>query len=212
MAPRSTLIVLGALALAGASWVGASQPVAGVPPAAIVAPPAKVAAKAAPKAVEKPSWNELNHAQQAALEPLAAEWDKLEGLRKKKWLEIANRFASMKPDEQQRMHERMRDWVKLTPEQRRTVRENYTRSKKFESSEKSAQWQQYQQLPEEQKQKLAADAANKKQLANLPYAAQNKAKPIPPIKSRAANQPLSAPVASAPSTATPANLAPSNVK
>ena len=81
-------------------------------------------------------------ARQAALErPVAApsKWRSsrwpangtaMEPVRKQKWLDIANRFASMKPDEQQRMHERMRDWVKLTPEERRLARENYTRPRK----------------------------------------------------------------------------------
>ncbi|UUZ47873.1 hypothetical protein LP420_33060 [Massilia sp. B-10] len=43
------------------------------------------------------------------------------------------------------------------------MRENYTLSKKVEKSQKATQWEQYQQLPEEQKRKLAADAAVKKQ-------------------------------------------------
>jgi hypothetical protein len=72
-------------------------------------------------------------------------------LRKQKWLDIANRFASMTPDEQTRVHERMREWIKLTPEQRRLVRENYARAKKIDPGQKTLQWEQYQQLPEDQK-------------------------------------------------------------
>ena len=44
-------------------------------------------------------WKDLSPSQQRALEPLAGEWNKLEGLRKQKWLEIANRYNAMKPDE-----------------------------------------------------------------------------------------------------------------
>jgi hypothetical protein len=135
-----------------------------------------------PKLATKPLWSELTPAQQQALAPLAAEWDKVDTLRKKKWLEIGNKFASMKPDEQQRIQERMREWVKLTPEQRRVARESFARSKKLDADQKSAQWQEYQQLPEEQKKKLAADDAAKKRVANLP-AAHNKNKSIPSIKS-----------------------------
>lgn len=130
----------------------------------------------------KPVWAELTPAQQQALAPLATEWDKIEDIRKKKWLEIANKFSAMKPDEQQRMHTRMRDWAKLTPEQRRVARESYARSKKLNPDQKSAQWQQYQQLPEDQKKKLAADTASKKHVANLPPA-HSKNKTVPPIKS-----------------------------
>ncbi|OBV36865.1 DUF3106 domain-containing protein [Janthinobacterium psychrotolerans] len=152
---------LGACALAGASWVYANQDAPA--PAATAAPAAKAAAPAAlVNNAGKSQWANLSRAQQAALQPLAGEWNKLDATRKQKWLDIANRFAAMKPDEQARVHERMREWVKLTPEQRRTVRENYARAKKIDPGQKSAQWEQYQQLPEEQKKKLAAEAVPKK--------------------------------------------------
>jgi hypothetical protein len=141
-------------------------------------------AVAKPKA-ENPTWNQLTPAQQQALAPLAGEWNALDSFRKNKWLAIANKFSSMKPEEQQRMQERMRDWVKLTPEQRRLARESYARAKKLNPDQKSAQWEQYQQLPEEEKKKLAADATKKKKVTTLPPpAAEGKqAKPLPPIKS-----------------------------
>ena len=201
---RTGLIAAGVVAVAGVSWVSANPPpiaptmpaaapnaiVVPPPPAPTTSPAAKptstgkpVAGHGAPKAIERPAWSELNRPQQDALMPLAGEWDKLESVRKQKWLEIANHFSSMAPDEQQRVHERMREWVKLTPEQRRLVRENYARSKKIEPAKKSEQWEQYQQLPEDQKKKLAAEAAIKKQVANLPSASQSKIPPIPPIKS-----------------------------
>lgn len=127
----------------------------------------------APIAMEKPLWKDLSAAQQRALEPLKGEWNKLEGLRKQKWLEIANRYNAMKPDEQARVQERMRDWVRLTPDQRRMVRENFARSQKVAPGQKSAQWEQYQQLPDEQKKQLA-DKAPKKQVVNPPSPTQSK--------------------------------------
>jgi len=132
-----------------------------------------------------PTWAELSPVQQQALAPLAGEWDKLDDFRKKKWLEIGNRYAKMKPEQQQRMQERMRDWVKLTPEQRRLARESYARAKKLGPNKKHEHWQQYQQLPEEQKKKLAEDTASKSHIATLPsHAAQGKnGKTVPPIKS-----------------------------
>ena len=143
--------------------------------------PLNAAKVTTPKAT-KPLWSELTPAQQQALAPLATEWDKVDTLRKKKWLEIGNKFASMKPDEQQRIQERMREWVRLTPEQRRVARESFARTKKLDADQKSAKWQEYQQLPEEQKKKLAADDAEKKHVANLPTA-HSKNKSIPSIKS-----------------------------
>lgn len=132
----------------------------------------------------KPRWADLSPTQKQALAPLESEWDNLDTFRKNKWLVIGNKFASMKPDEQQRVQDRMRDWVRLTPEQRRMARENYLRAQKLKPDQKSAQWEQYQQLPEEQKKKLAADAAGKKHVATLPPPAQRKdSKTVPPIKS-----------------------------
>jgi hypothetical protein len=178
---------LGACALAGASWVYANQDAPLPAPAATPVPAAKAAAPAAPvKNAGKSQWASLSRAQQAALQPLAGEWNKLDAPRKQKWLDIANRFASMKPDEQARVHERMRDWIKLTPEQRRTVRENYARAKKIDPSQKSAQWQQYQQLPEEQKKKLASEAVQKKvPVAKAPAAAATPALAPPPAPATA---------------------------
>jgi hypothetical protein len=150
------------------------------------APPAaqpKSAATARPAAYARPLWTELNPAQQQALEPLAADWDKLDGGRKKKWIELTKRYASLTPEQQTRMQERMRVWLKLTPEQRRVARESYSRAKKLEPDQKSAQWQEYQQLSDEQKKKLAEEAVVRKRVTNLPPAARDKSKLVPPSKS-----------------------------
>lgn len=180
----SSLKTFAAFVLCGTVAMSAS---AQAPVAVPAAPaPSKVpAAKPAPqKPLDKPLWNTLTPAQKIALAPIADEWDKADGVRKQKWLEIANRFASMKPDEQARVHERMRDLFTMTPEQRRVVRENYTRAKKIDPSQKSEQWEKYQQLPEEQKKQLADEAASaraKKQVANLPSQAQSNVKTVAPI-------------------------------
>ena len=150
------LACLTALVTAGAG----AQP---VPPAAQATP------KVAVKAADKPVWAQLSKAQQTALEPLHAEWDPLEGVRKQKWLALAKSYATMNPEEQQRVHERMREWVKLTPEQRKVARQNYTQLKTIAADQKSATWESYKQLPDEQKQKLA-EQASRKQLTNLPSA------------------------------------------
>ncbi|MBC7454747.1 MAG: DUF3106 domain-containing protein [Massilia sp.] len=162
----------------------AQAPVAA--PAAV--PPKPAPAKIAQKTLDKPLWSNLTRAQQTALAPIADEWDQADGVRKQKWLDIANRFASMKPDEQARVHARMRDLFKMTPEERRVVRENYTRAKKIDPSQKSEEWEKYQQLPDEKKKQLAEEAANaraKKQVANLPSPAQSSVKTVAPIKSTA---------------------------
>lgn len=126
----------------------------------------------------KPSWMELTPAQQHALTPLSADWDKFDTARKKKWLEIGNKFPKMTPDEQKRVQERMREWAKLSPEQRRLARENYTHSKKLNPTQKTIRWQNYQQLPEDLKKNLADEATTKKRITNLSASPQKVGKAI----------------------------------
>lgn len=106
----------------------------------------------------KQDWNELTAAQRQALSPLAGDWGQLDAARRKKWLEIARRYPAMKPDEQQRTQQRMREWILLTPEQRRTARDSYVRAHALPPEKRAELLQKYQQLPEEKKQQLAAEA------------------------------------------------------
>ena len=126
------------------------------------------------KGGDKPLWRSLTPAQQVALQPLQAEWDQMDGVRKQKWLQLANRFATLKPEEQQRVHERMRAWAKLTPEQRELARETYTRTRKIAPEQKNATWESYLQLPEDQKKKLAASATARKTPRVVPSQANGK--------------------------------------
>jgi hypothetical protein len=126
------------------------------------------------KGGDKPLWRSLTPAQQLALQPLQGEWDQMDGVRKQKWLQLANRFATLKPEEQQRVHERMREWATLTPEQRELARETYTRTRKIAPEQKNATWESYQQLPEEQKKKLAASATARKTPRVVPSQANGK--------------------------------------
>lgn len=185
------VIILGVSVVASAAAYAAGpmdESTAAAAAPALPTPTPTAAAKATsstPQPAVRPLWTELTPAQQQALAPLASEWNQLDAFRKNKWLAIGNKFAGMKPDEQQRVQERMRDWVALTPEQRRVARESYARAKKLNPDQKSAHWEQYQQLPEEQKKKLAAGAAAKKPVATLPPPASQgrNSKTIPPIKS-----------------------------
>ncbi|GAA5231291.1 hypothetical protein GCM10025794_26800 [Massilia kyonggiensis] len=140
---------------------------------AAAAEPAKPAT-GSHKGGDKPLWRSLTPAQQVALQPLQAEWDQMDGVRKQKWLQLANRFATLKPEEQQRVHERMRAWVKLTPEQRELARETYTRTRKIAPEQKNATWESYLQLPEDQKKKLAASATARKTPRVVPSQANGK--------------------------------------
>lgn len=143
------------------------------------APPAS--APAVPKAEVRPLWSELTPMQKDVLGPLAAQWPQFDSNHKAKWIAISNKYPSLSPEKQKKFKESIADWAKLTPEQHRMARENYVRAKKLDADQKAAQWQQYQQLPEEQKKKLAEDAAAKKRIANLP-SLQAKSRTVEPLK------------------------------
>jgi hypothetical protein len=154
------------------------------PAAAMTANHASAAANARKLAAMpdvRPLWNELTPVQQQALAPLAQEWNKLDSNHKEKWIAIGNKYPMMSLEQQKRLQENLLGWAKLTPEQHRIARESYARAKKLDPEQKTAKWQQYQLLPEEQKQKLADTAASKKRIANLPNP-QNKTSGVEPLK------------------------------
>jgi len=123
------------------------------------------------QALDKPLWRDLTPPQQLALAPLQPEWDAMDGARKKKWLELSRRFGSMNPTEQGRVHERMRQWMRLTPEQRKLARENYNKARKLAPGDKAATWESYKQLTPSEKQRLAETARKNAAMANNPAAA-----------------------------------------
>ena len=150
----------------------------------------------------QPNWTSLKPQQQEALKPLVGEWDKIDNFRRKKWLGVADKYATMKPDAQKRLHARMADWAKMTPEQRRAARENYKQAQALPPDQKKAEWQQYQKLPDTQKKQLAAAADAKKPVKQKQQRRAEQADPkaaLQAAKTRAPRQ-AAAPVA-APNTA-----------
>lgn len=135
----------------------AAKPLDAVPPASreVVARSGATVADIAANAVNSLSWPCLTAAQRGALAPLAPEWHRFSDARKRKWLKIASRYPKMKPQEQERLHQRMAEWVHMTPEQRRVARENYQLSKELSAQTRKRAWTAYQQLPDELKRKLA---------------------------------------------------------
>lgn len=105
----------------------------------------------------QPGWSLLSTQQKIILAPLAAEWDTMENIRRKKWLLIADRFPKMSQEEQQRVQQRMRDWARLTPEQRSKVRDSYKEFNQLPQEQKQAlkqKWDRYSNLSEEEKGRL----------------------------------------------------------
>jgi hypothetical protein len=166
---------------------------ADAPTAAPATPVAPAAVPVPNKPEVKPSWMELTPLQQQVLGPLATQWSQLDANHKAKWIAISNKYPGMTPDQQKRLQENITQWAKLTPEQHRLARESYAKAKKLNPEQKNAQWQQYQQLPEDQKQKLAADAAAKKRIANVP-SLQSKPKTVEPLNASKKTTPVVIPV------------------
>lgn len=157
----AVIVVAGAAAFAVGRYGGFTAPATDSAAASAAADPSGRSRDGAGKERDKLPWSALTPAQQATLQPLQGEWNRMDGVRRAKWLELAKRFATMKPEERQRVNERMRAWVKLTPEQRELARETYMKARKITPDQKNATWQDYQQLPEDQKRKLAASAEHK---------------------------------------------------
>jgi len=176
-------IALVSVGIAAIVWLvsrPASSPAPAPSTAATTADPAKPVG-------EKPHWSDLKPAQQQALAPLEATWEELGPVRKQKWISIGNRLAKMKPDEKARVQERMREWVSLTPAERKAVRENFARAQKKATppGQRAAEWEQYQQLPDEAKKALAeAAAAKNNQVVKTPSLAQSTVKTPAPVKAQ----------------------------
>lgn len=172
-----------AAVLAGlAAWViwqnTASDGPAGAPGAAATGTVPGTPSQSA-RVLDKPLWRDLSPAQQVALGPLHPEWDAMDGLRKKKWLEMSRRFGSMNPTEQARVHDRMRQWMRLTPEQRSLARENYNKARKLAPGDRAATWESYKQLTPGEKQRLAQAARKNAATASTPPPSTAIVAPIP---------------------------------
>ena len=108
--------------------------------------------------LRQPAWAELSQEEKQILAPLSRDWDRMEAVRKKKWLGIAKRYSSMKPEEQARIQRRMQDWASLTPEQRTQARTQY---KNLKTAPIKKKWDLYKELPDEEKKRLTEKAAPK---------------------------------------------------
>lgn len=140
----------------GVSNTSAAQtPAVGVKntPVAVKAPPPPVMPLNA-----APVWNDLTADQRTALSPLQTVWPELASDSKRKWMLMSKNFQQMSPDEQSKLQGRMREWVNLPRQERIEARQNFVATKKVPAELKTQQWEAYQQLSTEEKQKLAAQA------------------------------------------------------
>ena len=136
-------------------------------------------------------WQQLDAAQKQALAPLAPRWSILSELQKRRWLAIAKNFPALPATEQERLHTRMTEWASLSAQQRSQARLNYAVTSQLSPDSKRAQWEAYQALSAEEKNRLAAAATRRSMGAATavhPVAARKLAK-VPAATAAASNTP-----------------------
>ena len=119
------------------------------------------------------------------LAPLHADWPNIDATRKRKWIEIADRYPNLPPDEQKRIAARMTEWAHLTPTERAQARLHYQEAKQLSPQQRQERWQAYQALPEDQKKALqarATPAPPHAAAASRPPAAKAHGAGAPPVK------------------------------
>lgn len=113
-------------------------------------------------AAATPRWSDLSLAQQESLMPLAPIWSSLDQSQKYKWITLAQKYPQLSSAEKNKLHERMLAWAALTPQQRALARFHFSTSKKLDHANRSANWDAYQALSPEERQRLAKRAAKNK--------------------------------------------------
>lgn len=104
-------------------------------------------------------WIALPKDQKLALQPLAAEWDKLSQPHRRKWISLARNFEQMSAQEQATLHARMAEWARLSPNDRARARFNFAEVQRLvPADERKAKWEAYQALSADERSALAKRA------------------------------------------------------
>lgn len=107
----------------------------------------------------EPHWKDLSTAEQKALKPLASHWDAMGLNQKRKWQSVAKDFDKLPAAQQSKLHNRMTEWVTLSPQQRNVARQNFAQHRELTDGltpeQRKAQWQAYQALSADEKRQLA---------------------------------------------------------
>ena len=132
--------------------------------------------KLAPAMATGITWSALTQEQKFSLGPLEKSWEGLSEGQKRKWIAIAKSYPHLGQPEQQKLHSRMVDWAALSPRDRELARLNFAQSKGIARSDRTANWEAYQALSPEERNKLAQGAKAK------PVGAAVAVKPVAPDK------------------------------
>jgi len=66
-------------------------------------------------------WAELSPLEQAALAPIASDWNHLPAQQQEKLIKVAKGFTKLTPKQRQVLHARLVNWTRMTPEQRKAL-------------------------------------------------------------------------------------------
>lgn len=129
-------------------------------PGAYAQPHARaLAAKPTAAAHEELPWAALTSEQQDALAPLKRDWPGIDAARRRKWMELANRFSTLPAPEQQRVQARMTEWAQMSPDERARARLHFQETRKLSPQERKARWDAYMALPADERRALASRRA-----------------------------------------------------
>ncbi|KQY88722.1 DUF3106 domain-containing protein [Pelomonas sp. Root1444] len=173
-APLPRLLLALLLSAAGFSAFAQASDAATAPDAAAsaaanpVAPASKarpLAKPVAPAALSTPpaTWSGLTPKQQALLAPLERDWAGIEDSQRSKWLSATPTLATMSGEEIKRVHDRMRDWSRLSPAERVNARIGFQVARQLTAEQREARWEAYQALPLAERQALADKAIARRQ-------------------------------------------------
>lgn len=131
-------------------------------------PPVKLqqlAKPVAPTALSAPpaAWSGLTPKQQALLAPLERDWADIADSQRSKWLSATPTLATMSGEEIKRVHDRMRDWTRLSASERVNARIGFQVTRQLTAEQRQARWEAYQALPAEERQALADKARARSQ-------------------------------------------------
>jgi len=132
-------------------------------------------------APDSSAWQSLSKRQKQALAPLSEEWHELTAHQRQKWLTLSKNFLQLSDEEQMTLHSRMREWAALSPRQRSQARFHFNTTQSLSSQDKRAQWEAYQALSDQEKDKLSSGPKPPAKSAARSFAAPSTRLVSPPL-------------------------------
>ncbi|MBI3348986.1 MAG: DUF3106 domain-containing protein [Burkholderiales bacterium] len=146
----------------------APEPAASVAAPVVAAKPQPLAKPAVPTLAAPPAWAGLTPGQQALLAPLANDWNGISATQRSKWLSATPTLATLPAPELARVHDRMREWARLTPIERQNARIGFQVAKQVDAEQRQAKWEAYQALTPEERQALNDKGTARRQAQATP--------------------------------------------